>query len=511
MLRFSRADFLWSNVRFWLRCLALVWAGPLTAVWSAPSADEPELLRLTREFERTLEGNGDAVALAGLLHPAYAYTGPELPAADLGDVTLAGRRIALGGGRGEALAVRMAGSTAVVTGGYRTDQKSRNPRIVGHGRFTMTWVREGGRWLVLAEHRSLGDEREVAKAKTPSNVEAKSGPAAFAATIAATPGSLRLSQVFRPYEPTQIGYTFDEGDDAFMDFKFSVMFPIFEPKRPDADVGFLRSLGYTKPHVYFAGTVRAAQYIGTRPSSPVVGKRFNPLLAVRFWGTDLAEGAESGENFLELAYGHESNGQFIASRARFEEQLQVYLNQARDAATPAEAAIARKAAFLSARDNISRGWDYLGLQYARDWDTELPWASEVKVAFRAGFNYFLPRGVFQGGAEEYNAWEVDPEGKRRRQVDGLTFRYALTAVTPQALTGAAARWADFLEFERRYVLTWTTGYQDPFRFNTVKVEAGLKLYGLPLTVWYRYGYNSDLIDYYRRDHSFGLMLSFWTF
>ena len=65
--------------------------------------------------------------------------------------------------------------------------------------------------------------------------------------------------------------------------------------------------------------------------------------------------------------------------------------------------------------------------------------------------------------------------------------------------------------ERRYALTWTTGYEDPFRFNTVQFEVGVKLFELPLMVWYRYGYNRDLTDYYRRDHSAGLMLSFWSF
>ncbi len=39
----------------------------------------------------------------------------------------------------------------------------------------------------------------------------------------------------------------------------------------------------------------------------------------------------------------------------------------------------------------------------------------------------------------------------------------------------------------------------------------MKLLELLLMVWYRSGYNRDLTDYYRRDHSFGLMLSFWSF
>lgn len=36
--------------------------------------------------------------------------------------------------------------------------------------------------------------------------------------------------------------------------------------------------------------------------------------------------------------------------------------------------------------------------------------------------------------------------------------------------------------ERRYALTWTTGYEDPFRFNMVQFEVGVKLFELPLMV-----------------------------
>jgi hypothetical protein len=45
----------------------------------------------------------------------------------------------------------------------------------------------------------------------------------------------------------------------------------------------------------------------------------------------------------------------------------------------------------------------------------------------------------------------------------------------------------------------------------VQFEAGVKLLELSLMGWYRYGYDRDLTDYYRRDHSFGRMRSFWSF
>lgn|GEM_PF-3332797 len=88
------------------------------------------------------------------------------------------------------------------------------------------------------------------------------------------------------------------------------------------------------------------------------------------------------------------------------------------------------------------------------------------------------------------------------------FERALEGAEEAAALGRVLH-SDYIE--RRYVLPWTTGYADPFRFNTVQFEAGVKLLELPLMVWYRYGYDRDLTDYYRRDQSFGRMLSFWSF
>ena len=71
---------------------------------------------------------------------------------------------------------------------------------------------------------------------------------------------------------------------------FSAMFPLplIPGDYPDAirrrtDEPFFRHTDYSGPNFYFAATIRAGQYIGTRPSSPVISKRFNPLFAVRFW------------------------------------------------------------------------------------------------------------------------------------------------------------------------------------------------------------------------------------
>lgn len=538
-----------------------------------PSPDGPALLQLTRDFDRAVSSH-DPARLADLLHEDYTYTGPELPPkSPHAPLSVVAQRLLLLTGESTDPVARIVGQTAIVTGGYSVNEDLASPRFIARGRFTTTWVREGGRWQIIAEHRSLNDELEWAPSRAAKTRAAQKSPA-----VAATPSPAAnaapapivtsgkppapppppptpltvftstdntkktgreenfnrhghlpkvISQLFRSYEPSQLGYTKDQGDDPFMDFTFSAMFPIPlspgeypDPVRRSTDENFYRHTSYTGPHLYFAATMRAGQYIGTRPSSPVVSKRFNPLLSLRFWATDRQGRRESEDNFLEFVYGHESNGQFIASPGRFNDQLHVYLNQAIDAPSPDAATLANSTARLAARDNISRGWDYIGIQFARDWDTNFfdSWAPDATIALRAKLNYYLRKGALQGDAEQFNpTWETspsnvlpDPEGKARKYVDGLSFRYTLTVAPPRG-EKAPTGWQRILRFERRYALTWTTGYVEPFRYNTFKAEAGLNIYGLPLMVWYRLGYNSDLVDYYRKDHSYGLTLSFWNF
>jgi hypothetical protein len=526
--------------RILLACLLLLAAFNARAA----SPEETRLIQLSDDFDAAVAAQNGA-RLGALLHPGYCYAEPE-PTSPPADATLEGR-IAHRLSRDkcwsdESPAVRIVGDTAIVMGTYRVLEPSGQPRLVAQGRFTATWVKSGDTWLLLAEHRSLNAGLTWASAATPPARQPPALAAAPAVPSHAPPAVQEkkktndpdneesrvhrgllpktFTNLFRAYEPNQLGYTWDKGDDPFLDFTLSVMFPLLpgqeypDPVRHYIEKDFFRSSDYGKPNVYFASALRAGQYIGTRPSSPVVGKRFNPLLAVRFWARNDHYGAESEDNFLELVYGHESNGQFIASKGRFDEQLQVYLNQYKDATSPADADIARRTAYRSARDNISRGWDYVGVQFARDWDSSLPWTGtrDVTMAVRARFNYYLPRGLAQGEAEEYNAWEADPEGKARKYVDGLSLRYTLTVAPEHKASGKSGWFDNFLKFERRYALTWTTGYVEPFRFNTVKAEASILLFNeLPLTVWYRLGYNSDIIDYYRKDHSAGLSLSFWDF
>lgn len=341
----------------------------------------------------------------------------------------------------------------------------------------------------------------------------------------------------RSYEANEGGQTWDRHNDPFLDFTFSVMLPLPQPplySSPDevdphhqiehyypTVLRFPAASGNDNPGMdyrgwprpYFAVNVREGFYwFGSRYSGPVVSKRMNPLLALRWWAKYADHSFVSEDNFIELAYGHESNGQVIDTKAAFDAQVATYLEQpaSNSHVDPATAA------YRDARDNISRGWDYLGVQYSRDWlladSPKKYWAFNL----RAKANYYLPHGILQGRAEEYRSWEEDPEGKPRRDVDGLSFRLTGRHHDLSDNPNPGYSWSNF--FGDRFAFSFNTGYARPGRYNTFKLETGLPYFGtrgwlkdLPTMVWYRYGYDTNLVDYYRKNESFGIKISMWKF
>jgi hypothetical protein len=343
-----------------------------------------------------------------------------------------------------------------------------------------------------------------------------------------------ISSFIRPYEPNEIGYTSDQGNERFMDFTISLMIPLITrhiwdpsvpyfprpyrhndvseiqravaarngeappaaPRKSQDDGALFRPLRYRFDGMYFAVNERAGQYLGTRQSSPVVGKTFNPLVSFRFWGlypTDTGRGnqTESEDNFLELVYAHESNGQYIDTPAAFSRQMDTYLIEGDSP----------KVAYDSTRDNISRGWDYIGPQFARDWNAQI-FGQPIVMALRTSYSYYLSNSFPQGRLEQYNAWEDIPGGKPRRYFDGVRARLNLTR------TDTIKK--DFA-FADRFSLIAETGYARVFRYDTIQGEFGFKLFSLPMMFWYRYGYNESQIDYFEKNHSFGLKFSFAKF
>jgi len=276
------------------------------------------------------------------------------------------------------------------------------------------------------------------------------------------------------YEPNTVGFTKDGDDDGFLDVKLSLIYPLM-PK-------VMKSY-FEDSQMYFAATVRFAQYLGTRESSPVIGKRFNPKLIWR----EFTPRHPFFLDYVDFAYAHESNGQSITTPEgfNFEVQRQVAAGNRADAA----------------KDFISRGWDYLEVatkHTPRQW-----FSAEDHGQFNVytSFRYFLDEGLLQGKAEEYNAWENDAEGKPRKQVQGIAVflkREKWWNDRTRDLSGAKLGFG------------WETGYDKPFRYNTFRLEGRADLFELPLLLFYQNGYNSDLAQYYKRVSTIGIALELGT-
>lgn len=276
------------------------------------------------------------------------------------------------------------------------------------------------------------------------------------------------------YESNAIGLTNDSDDVGFLDVNLSLKYPIM-PK----------TLGGVLKHsrIYLAASARFAQYLGTRPSSPVIGKRFNPKVLwrqVAGWNSHKAtaagktcseSGGTDGCDYVDFAFAHESNGQSIDDAREFEVQ-----------------ALAERGRVEFARDHISRGWDHLELA-VRKWGAL---SSDIRVD--TSFKYFLRHGPLQGDAEDFFDFERDPEVKHRRRVHGLALR---------------GTWEPKLGLS--VALGFETGGSRPFRYNTLRVEMIKEVAELPLMFFYQDGYGSDLTLFYKRVSSLGFGLALSTF
>lgn len=277
------------------------------------------------------------------------------------------------------------------------------------------------------------------------------------------------------YESYTIGWTNDSDDVGFLDINLSLKYPIM----PKALGGVLR---YSR--VYFAASTRFAQYLDTRPSSPVIGKRFNPKLLWRQVINWYEKGSNAGKtcderdstdgcDYVDIAFAHESNGQSVDDAREFEVQNLVQRGQVE-----------------FARDHISRGWDYLELA-GRKWV-----GHSGKFRLDYSLKHFLREGPLQGKAEDFFDFErvLDPEVKHRRRVHGLGLHG-----TWQPSPGT------------RVAVGLETGSSRPFRHNTARVEGNMEFAELPLMLFYQQGYGSDLTLFYRRVSSWGIALALSTF
>ena len=302
----------------------------------------------------------------------------------------------------------------------------------------------------------------------------------------ATPVSLMKQRVLAQnsgltsHEPNRLMARRDSDDvsSPFMDFTVSSKYPVFPNSQAinDAYTSLTNTMEYFLPgddeyymQLYLAFTGRFSQYIGSRESAPVMARRFNPELFYRFW-------SGSG-SYIDIGVGHESNGQRIDTPEAFAFEMLDYK-------------LAGEPEWF-ARDSLSRGWDYNTLTWQRTWHERL--TTQVKL------RHYLSHGLLQNAPEEYNTWEDDGYRNRpRHQYHGLTLNFQYNFRTSRCLLGSLPICFNKL------LLTQETGYSQAFDNNTTTLELTSDFFGLPIQLWARTGYNSDLVDYYRYSHSWGL-------
>lgn len=282
-----------------------------------------------------------------------------------------------------------------------------------------------------------------------------------------------------PYEPNAFGYTSNKIDDPFWNIRLSIKFALIpELMKKTSDHN----------HLYFSFTGYWGFYITSRPSGPVVGKEYNPQL---FFSHDFSNYcASDGKYFVDkvylgqsqnptdcyfaIGYNHDSNGQVASSLEQFN-------------------LVQRDQGTRAAYDAISRGWDYIRLTAKF-----VPhWTGSNKLSVYPTFKFFLPDGLLQGTSEELHDWERPLDGKERKEVDGAS---------------VLAKWQSHLwSLPTKVAVNYTTGYKNPFKYNTVRLEAGVALAGLPIVAWAQNGYMSDLAQYYRRTNGYGIQVELGTF
>lgn len=292
--------------------------------------------------------------------------------------------------------------------------------------------------------------------------------------------------MLQSFEPNLVGWRYDSNDVNYIEFKISLKYPLLH------DGTFHQDANPYLPKAYFAFTGVWGQYFGTRHSSPVIAKRYNP----EFWGRWWLDG---GDDYIDASLGHESNGQSIDSYKLFKEQQQQ------------ELASGDRVEF--ANDYISRGWDYLGVRYKND-----HFLGRNSLTLYANFRYFLSNGPFQGSKEEYQPWLDDPSCAGEPKTWNTECKRLFDKYQRSYYDGVELIFKKHFSYQsawlssNKFAVLYQTGYKKPLKHNTLRFEFTSTFFGkLPIMLWAQTGYNSDLVHYYEKVDSAGIALELQSF
>ena len=275
----------------------------------------------------------------------------------------------------------------------------------------------------------------------------------------------------RQYEPIFLGWSWDSygTNKGYLDATLSLQYPIAADCLQDGNRFHMLP--------YISGTVRFSQYIGSRDSNPVVLKRFNPQVFLRYSSEQFPTDGRSPNSYIDFQYGHESNGQSVDNQTLFDETANSV------------------GGTENAKDYISRGWDYLGIAFKAP-----ATLGEVPLSLYLDRKWYCGC-LLQRDIEERFPFEAPRDIQSIRQVKGwrAMARYDTTNHN------------DLID---HFVVDLNTGTRDTFKYLTGRFEIGSgpvdEFVGVPLILWGQTGYLSDIAQYYRKAHSYGIALIFKT-
>lgn len=239
-------------------------------------------------------------------------------------------------------------------------------------------------------------------------------------------------------------------------------------------------------------------YFGTKDSGPVISRKQNPL------GYIFSEHKVGEAKYLKTAVGmgHESNGQFISSRASYDSFQKSFDDSIHGADNTGKNL---KYYQYNLEDWTSMGWNY----YLAEWtySQNKLWGANTHLSFKTHARWFLTHGSINPSdqtLEENIFYDSTLAGKTSiRDYDGL--RYIL------ALRGESRHWNFAKEYHLFYdpsiELSIRHGYLNRAFNPSFEIKVYSKILGsLPLFYRFDYGYGRDLSNYayHYSSHAFGV-------
>lgn len=114
------------------------------------------LLARNAAYDRALV-EGDSVSLDSLYHPDFTYLGPggELRTRSAQLNALTSGRVDIVEGQSDSVVVRVYDSAAIVIGQFRGRARAGTDAFSFHERYSTTWLRVNGSWMLVLEHGTI--------------------------------------------------------------------------------------------------------------------------------------------------------------------------------------------------------------------------------------------------------------------------------------------------------------------------------------------------------------------